>query len=399
MLSKLKNRILKLYICLLRVIPLHSRIVFESLDDLTDNPRAIYDYCNNNGFNKWYKFVWIVNDVEYCKRKLTGQKVSIVSNKNRSLVNQLKLQYYLSTSKWFLFSHPWWFQKRRKSQIVVDVTHGLCIKGATNNKKTQESFDWLVAPSEYSAELYSRFWYMPIEKAIICGVPRNDQLFVEDRPSILGKIIASYNPTELVIICMPTYRRSKTQIDSTILDKYCIDVISDTNQFMQLNDYLCSAGIHLIIKPHPLQITDDLMMYNTTNIHYIDNGLLLEKDVYLYNLIGCCDALITDLSSVYCDYLVLNRPIGFLTKDYENYKRGFNMDNPLDYMPGKRINCFEDLFEFLNDLLENNDPYTEERTRVNLLFNGKYTSNRNCQSFVEWMLQKDGNKKAQIYKT
>ena len=55
-------------------------------------------------------------------------------------------------------------------------------------------------------------------------------------------------------------------------------------------------------------------------------------------MLGSSDALITDYSSVYFDYLLLDKPIGFTVDDMELYikDRGFIFNNPEEYMPGKR---------------------------------------------------------------
>ena len=59
----------------------------------------------------------------------------------------------------------------------------------------------------------------------------------------------------------------------------------------------------------------------------------------MYVLLRNADALITDYSSAYFDYMLLNRPIAFTVEDIEEYrkKRGFVFDNPFEYMPVRRL--------------------------------------------------------------
>ena len=74
---------------------------------------------------------------------------------------------------------------------------------------------------------------------------------------------------------------------------------------------------------------------------------MLEKEkLQLYELIGISDALISDYSSVAVDYLLLDRPLGYVLADYEIYreKRGFVFEDPLEYMPGEKIYNACDLF-------------------------------------------------------
>ena len=58
-----------------------------------------------------------------------------------------------------------------------------------------------------------------------------------------------------------------------------------------------------------------------------------------YELIGISDGLLSDYSSVAVDYLLLDRPLGYVLADYNIYKekRGFVFEDPLEYMPGEKI--------------------------------------------------------------
>ncbi len=74
--------------------------------------------------------------------------------------------------------------------------------------------------------------------------------------------------------------------------------------------------------------------------------------VSLYQLIGSSDALISDISSVWVDYLALNRPIGFYIPDLDdlNTQRGLNVDNLEEILPGPRIDTPESATEFLRQV-------------------------------------------------
>jgi len=52
---------------------------------------------------------------------------------------------------------------------------------------------------------------------------------------------------------------------------------------------------------------------------------LEKKQIKLYELIGISDGLLSDYSSVAVDYLLLDRPLGYVLADYNIYKekRGF----------------------------------------------------------------------------
>ena len=97
----------------------------------------------------------------------------------------------------------------------------------------------------------------------------------------------------------------------------------------------------------------------------------------MYSLLGSADILLTDFSSIYIDYLLLNRPIGFVEDDFDEYSksRGFIFDNPEEYMPGVKIRSLEDLKTFLyNTLILSQDLYLENRVLINNKLNNEFAN-------------------------
>ena len=89
----------------------------ESEGDFTDNIRAFYDFMLDNQYNRQYKLIWIVHEPQ----KYTAPS-NVVFISRYHLIN-FKADYYTTVAKFFLFSHPYWFKKRRKEQIVINTTH------------------------------------------------------------------------------------------------------------------------------------------------------------------------------------------------------------------------------------------------------------------------------------
>ncbi|MEG0692309.1 MAG: CDP-glycerol glycerophosphotransferase family protein, partial [Oscillospiraceae bacterium] len=108
-----------------------------------------------------------------------------------------------------------------------------------------------------------------------------------------------------------------------------------------------------------------------------------KSDVQLYHLVSQCDVLLTDYSSIYFDYLLLNRPIGFIIDDIEEYnqKRGFVTKEPLELMPGEKMKTIEELNHFLETIGNHKDEYVEERARVNEIVN-QYKDNQSAKRLL-----------------
>ena len=63
---------------------------------------------------------------------------------------------------------------------------------------------------------------------------------------------------------------------------------------------------------------------------------------------------------------IVDKPIAFELGDYKSYKngRGFIVDNPLDFMPGEKINNPNDLYTFIDNVFNGVDKYQEERKNL-----------------------------------
>ena len=119
------------------------------------------------------------------------------------------------------------------------------------------------------------------------------------------------------------------------------------------------------------------------NIKILKNDELEEKKLKLYNLIAQANSLITDYSSVYFDYMILDRPIGFTIDDLKEYK-GYVFEKPLEYMAGIHIKDYNDFQQFLIDTIHGKDECREKRRKLNNIFN-KYSDNKNSERITKFL--------------
>lgn len=96
------------------------------------------------------------------------------------------------------------------------------------------------------------------------------------------------------------------------------------------------------------------------------------------------DFLIADYSSVFLEYLLLDKPIGFAIPDYDEYKkkRGFIFENAQLYMPGYKMFKKHDLFDFLALIGAGIDEYKEERKAICDRIH-QYKDGNNCKRCLE----------------
>lgn len=160
--------------------------------------------------------------------------------------------------------------------------------------------------------------------------------------------------------------------------------ILHSEDFIKINDYLKEKGVKIVVKLHPVQDLDKYDMMEMSNFILLSHAEFVKRGMDLYKFMTQCDALITDYSSIFYDYLLLDRPIAFTEDDLEDYSdvRGFAVDDPQGYKPGYRIRNLKNLYEFIDCLLTNTDFYKEERKRVNELVN-EYRDGNFCQHILD----------------
>jgi CDP-glycerol glycerophosphotransferase (TagB/SpsB family) len=362
-------------------LPIKENIVFECESDFADNPRVFYEYIKNKtDFLNKHKAIWLVNKVDYCNEHFGTKNVLFFNRNNSKLVNRIKLNYFLGTSKWFIFSHPYWFTNWREKQIVINVSHGISqMKGISVT--SIKAFDYAICTCSYTAPFIAMSFNCDPRIIIGLGVPRIDDLFCKD--IVVDRLIPNYIDQK-IILSMETFKQAKNFKDSESLDAFSINVIHRIDELLDLDHFLQRENCFLIVKIHPLQDVSLLKQMNLTNIFYFTNDDLLYADIRINQLLTNADILLTDYSSVFYDYLFVNRPIGFMVSDIEKYSRGFVYDNPLDEMPGEKIHQLDELKCFITESLKGKDSFIDERKRI-LEKVIHYKDENNCERLYNWI--------------
>ena len=142
----------------------------------------------------------------------------------------------------------------------------------------------------------------------------------------------------------------------------------------------------MLLKLHPAQDVTTLKGINLTNLYLISDDELFKNDVTITELYVVSDALITDYSGLYFDYLLTNKIIGFAIDDFEQYKeqKGFAFENPLDYMAGFKMYNSKDLEEFLLQCINNIDIFKKQRMKLAQEFN-VYADGNSSKRIVEFL--------------
>ena len=366
----MKRFIKKLLLLFFSIFKIKNIIVLESHADYTDNARAFYEYLIKNKYNEKYKIYWFVNNAKYFKdREIKNVRFLSMwkSGNSKTFFQWIKYFWIVKNAKYLMFSNRNLIRLNKKT-ITVSLNHGAPIKSLKNRQVIPRDVDYRVDNSTFLDNVVRETQNLIHTKSLIVGNPRNDVLFT--KTDTLNKI-PEFKKYKKIILWLPTFRKSNNsnRSDSSFELPLGIPVIYNKKQLNDLNNYLKELDTALVLKLHPAQDRSLFKAEPLSNIIILDDSYLIEKDVELTEFYKITDALITDYSSVYVDYLLTQKPLGFTVDDFNEYKIGFSFDNILDYMPGEKIADIKGLKTFISNINNNIDEYKEERKRVNKIFN------------------------------
>lgn len=204
--------------------------------------------------------------------------------------------------------------------------------------------NYILEPSPVQREYFKQLFRVEDDALIDDIYPRC--AFLRQNPSEVLEHIKSYEPKQTlalieewekydrIYLYMPTFRAN---LRSSYLNVAFPDMV-------RLNDSLRKTGSLLVIKQHPT-IKESYPDKSHDHIRFIEN----KCDIY--PLLPFTDILITDYSSIYSDYLLLDgKGIILYPYDIEDYqKNDCSLMNWRDNCPGMCAMTFEELLELIEN--------------------------------------------------
>ena len=324
----------KLFYLLNHIIPkTQNKTVFCSFPDLEDMLRGLLPHLNG-------RVIVLVKTPNVVRPSWLPVEVELV--KKLSLVGIS----HLLTARYIYYTHGLLSFFRiisSKKQLVVNLWHGMALKniGLLDGKSNPPQCHKTICTSKFFQKIHAKAFGMKQEDVLITGLPRNDILTKQTTNAKLLTIKENYSNC---YVWLPTYRKSEEgdiRVDGDTSNIFCFESFD----YFKLNKILSEKNELLIIKPHPMAVLD-VFEEKLSNIKIINEHWLTNKDTTLYELLSISDALWTDYSSVFVDYLVTNKPILFIVPDLDAYRnsRGFTFDIKQITLPGITVSTQEDFF-------------------------------------------------------
>ncbi|WOD63679.1 CDP-glycerol glycerophosphotransferase family protein [Niallia taxi] len=267
------------------------------------------------------------------------------------------------------------------NQTIIDLWHGFPLKAmghadrneADRNAVTErwKNIDYVCSYSDKFSEMMTQCFKVDPEIFQITGMPRNDLLInshLNIDKSVLERLFQIKTEGKKFIMFMPTYRKAafNNRQDTTLNRNHFFGLERfNSNEFTA---FLKKNNLELIVKFHPVE--EQYMLKNGIelgeHVHLLTHEMLFENNLDMYDVLGKFDLLMTDYSSVYFDYLLIDKPIIFLPIDVEQYKttRGFILGEYDKWTPGAKVTTQEQLQEEVLTNLKDSEKFAAERAKV-----------------------------------
>lgn len=358
-----------------------------------DNPKYLYLYANQNQKNE-IRPIWITHNKDV---------VQFLNGKNYEVYyyRSLKGIYYCLRGKVYIFDNyskdiSFWLSG---GATKVNLWHGVGnkkinydnkfdkVRHPKNNWDKFKTFlrrmsdekpnHYVLATSKRMAEIFAGAFRVDKNHVITAGYPRNDVLLGEKIKNIyseieennLKRLIGLKEEGKIIDFYMPTFRDSETKF---------LEIMN----LREFNDFLNKNDIFFITKLHPKsKLKQTFSEFNYSNI------INLEAEVDPYIFLKYADILTTDYSSVYSDFMLLNRPVVALQYDYEIYSKNtregyFEFD---EYMPELRAKNMEELQRATLQVIKEDVCKNKREISRKILFSSNEANG--CEILVEKIRQ------------
>lgn len=331
---------------------------------ISGSPKALYDYI-------------LINHPEY--------KVNFYNPFRRDASFRDILLYIITyahiffRAKFLVGSHPphdffpyLWSEKK----IFINAWHGTPLKSVfyadlnekENNLKSIDSLNKrtnaFIVSSRLEAATITECFLINPKKLVFTGHPRNDCLLNSfnqnsDLSIILGDSLPKY---EKIILYCPTYRRN----NSTVFFPF-----TDMN-WPYFQNFLKNNKLLLLIRGHASNDNSKIKFYSDRILNF---NFDLCEDVNSF--LPCVDIMVTDYSSLYIDFLLLDKPCIFIPYDIDSYiqDRGFLYDDYDFWAPGEKARTCSQFIDAIVRILHGVDHHVEQRQILCKLFHYHQTEN------------------------
>lgn len=327
-----------------------------------DNSKYLYLHATDRDD---IRAIWLTENDETLERLQDAGYEAYHANRPRGIYHTLTAEYvFVSLGR---ADVAWWATGGAR---IINLWHGCPLKRLAATRIGDEqslvdrvivrirdsAFHVLVTTAEEFRDIFAAAYEMPRANVPALGYPRNDIFRRQIPDATLGidaqthDLISERSSDGPVVAYMPTYRRGfgmeHGEPDGPPIDEDA------------LHDLLTDHDATFLVKLHP-------HAQQGIDTGAGDRIIDLPDSYDIYPSLRDVDVLVTDYSSVYFDYLHLDRPVVFYPYDLDAYEErpGFYFDYE-EVTPGPTPQTFDGFLDALDETLSGVDEYAAERDAV-----------------------------------
>ncbi|MGF1703711.1 CDP-glycerol glycerophosphotransferase family protein [Photobacterium makurazakiensis] len=331
-----------------------KRIIFNSTvnKDFTFNSKYLFINEKDNFEKAGYEVKFIINDF-----KRREQLKEIYGDYFISSKGLKQKKYILNASCWIMstMDAPITGLFMNHSRLVIQLGHGTPIKNiglmdqsASLLKKLyyrmmSTNITYYLSPSEFFAEYIGKAFGVKQNQVLIARQPRLDSM-----SSGKSEFIESFrkNKETKLILYTPTWR-PYSDVKLFPFPDYNKETLEKT---------LKEENTVIFLRLHP-KFEVNLSEYLNDNVINLDSSKAEDITEHLDQF----DALLTDYSSIYCDFAMLNKPVGFVPYDLKEYEENVGFSH--DY---KELTWGGDIKK-TSDIVKLSNIYTKKKVHVSTI--------------------------------
>ncbi len=216
---------------------------------------------------------------------------------------------------------PYYLNERGKQ--IIYLGHGTPMKKMAlqtpvwrkyKKAKQLQSYSYMVGCSPLEQLIHAAGFNIPMDNVWVTGLPRNDYLLQEPDADLPLKYPFLHKK---IILYAPTWREEGHKTTFFPFEDFNAE---------ELSAYLEQQDAYILVRGHKEDIKRGTVQ-KTHDFFAIDRVIKADQDKFedVYRLLPFVDILVTDYSSLWIDFLLLDRPIIFLPYDLEEYRnyKGF----------------------------------------------------------------------------
>jgi CDP-glycerol glycerophosphotransferase (TagB/SpsB family)/glycosyltransferase involved in cell wall biosynthesis len=270
---------------------------------------------------------------------------------------------------------------KRSGQVYLNTWHGTPLKqmgfdmpgGALDSANTLRNFfaaDYLLAANEFMAEtMYEHAYRLDnvyTGRIITEGYPRIDRQRLD--VSAMGRVRTALERSgaelreRAIVLYAPTWHGETFSRPEDDIDR----LIADVRELQR------AVGPH-----HVVLLKTHQVVHSFASSRPELQRILVPNSLPANVILGACEGLITDYSSIFFDYLATGKPIVFYTPDADEYAETRGTYFPPEELPGPVIEDVALAGRAMHDLLRSGHPaprYAQWQKRFTSLEDGSATT-------------------------